>query len=85
MSVKTLASWSAHALSTCSGNPSGHLFKGLAHIGYRERDHSRLEQLVLSCMLQCCLPQSEHKSPVLTLCLFDGSSEGIAGFVMWLD
>jgi hypothetical protein len=23
MSVKTLASWSAHALHTCPGNPSG--------------------------------------------------------------
>ena len=77
-----------------------------------------LEQLVLSCMVQCCLSQSEHRwhlarligsrhivirdslqalprlasiragvvgfdfSPVLTLCLFDGLSEGVAGFLL---
>jgi hypothetical protein len=35
------------------------LFKGLAHIDYQERYHSRPEQLVLSCMLQCCLPRCE--------------------------
>jgi hypothetical protein len=40
MSVKTLASRSTDASSTCPGNPSGlvnvHLFKVLTHIGYRE-------------------------------------------------
>ena len=46
MSVKTLASWSAHARSTRPANPSGlvnvGLFKGLTHIGYgdRDRDHT---------------------------------------------
>ena len=45
MSVKTPASWSAHAWSTRPGYPSGpvgfvnvDLFKG--HIGGRERDHT---------------------------------------------
>ena len=44
MSVKTFASSSSHALSTRPGNPSVRanvdLFKGLAHIGYGERDHT---------------------------------------------
>ena len=46
MSVQTLASWSAHALSTRPGNPSGpanvndDLLKGLTYIGYGERDHT---------------------------------------------
>ena len=57
MSVKTLASWSAHALSTRPGNLSSlvnvDLFKGLAHICYGERDHSRSEQLMLSCSVAC--------------------------------
>jgi hypothetical protein len=59
MSIKTLASWSAHALSKRPGNVwpcvlvNVDLFKGLTH--------SRPEQLVLSCMLQCCLPRSERK------------------------
>ena len=60
MSVKTFASWSAHARCTrlriLSGLVNVDLFKGLAHIGCGERDHSRLEQLVLSCMFQRYLP-----------------------------
>jgi hypothetical protein len=47
MSVKTLASWSAHSRSTRPGNPSGpcglvnvDLFKGFTHIGCGERDHT---------------------------------------------
>ena len=46
MSVKTLASWSAHAWSTRPGRPSGpateclSCFKGLTHIDYGERDHT---------------------------------------------
>ena len=46
MTVKTPASWSAHARSTHPGNPSGpaalyvDLFKGLTHVGYGERDHT---------------------------------------------
>ena len=63
MSVKTLASWSAHARSTRPGNPSGPAalcmltcLKGLTHTGCRECDHGLLEQLVLSCTFQCYLP-----------------------------
>jgi hypothetical protein len=80
-----------------------------------------VEQLVLSCMVQCCLPRSEPRrhlarvtgqlvagfpfvirefaspatsdelragvvvsdlNPVLMLCLFDGSSEGLAGLLI---
>jgi hypothetical protein len=41
---KTLASWSAHALSMRPGNlfdlVNINLFKGLTHIGYGERDHT---------------------------------------------
>ena len=66
MSVKTLASWSVHPRSTRPGNLSGlvnvDLFKGLIHIGCGESDHTVApEQLMLSCMLQCSLPRSEHR------------------------
>ena len=44
MSVKTLASWSAHARSPRPGKPAGlvnvDLFKGLTHIGCGEHDHT---------------------------------------------
>ena len=42
ISGKTLASWSAHALSP--GNPSVNvnLFKGLTHIDYGEHDHTAI-------------------------------------------
>uniref|UniRef100_A0A674CL10 DNA excision repair protein ERCC-6 n=1 Tax=Salmo trutta TaxID=8032 RepID=A0A674CL10_SALTR len=72
MSVKTLASWSAHARSTHPGNPSGpvnvDLFKGLTHVGYGERDQTVFqEQLMLSCVLQCCFSRSEHRSNLARL------------------
>jgi hypothetical protein len=66
MSVKTLDGWSA--LSTRPGNPAAlwprgfvnvDLFKGFVHIGY-PRVLSRTA--VLSCMLRCCLLQSENQS-----------------------
>ena len=58
MSGKTL---SADALITHPGNLSGlvnvNLFKGFAHISYGSaKSHSHPEQLVRSCMVQCCLP-----------------------------
>jgi hypothetical protein len=70
MSVKTLASWSAHAHSTRHGNPSGpaalnvDLSNGLSYIGCGERVHTvvTVRKLVLSCMFQCYLPRSEHRS-----------------------
>ena len=70
MSVKKLVSWSVHTLlSTRPGNPSRpcglvnvDLSKGLAHIGYGGRGHTVVrEQLVLSCVLQCCLHRREHE------------------------
>ena len=123
MSVKTLVSWSAPALSTHPDNPSGpaafvsvDLFKGFVHIGYRERYHTVIQNSWCSraCFSVACLkafsstgrlasgfpftvcnsfqalphPKSIRDgvvgfnlNPVLTLCLFDGSSEGIAGFL----
>ena len=66
MSVKTLDSWSAHALSTRPGNLSGlvnaDLFKGLTHIGYGERDHTVIQNGWCSHALQCYLTRSEHRS-----------------------
>ena len=38
MSVKTLVSWSTHALSTHPVNVD--MFKGLAHISHGERDNT---------------------------------------------
>ena len=64
ISVKTLSSWSAHARSTRSRNPSVpvalnvDLSKGPTHISYRVLSHSHLEQLMLSFMLQFYLLQS---------------------------
>ena len=56
MSVKTLASWSAHAHSTCRGNPSGlvnvDLFKGLTHIGCRDRDHAYFSVICLEASIE---------------------------------
>ena len=90
------------------------LFKGLAHIGYGERDHTVVQNIwcALAWFSVACLHRVTRQlaagfpfvvrnslqafphltsirtgvvgfnlSPVLTLCLFDGSSEGIAGFL----
>ena len=65
MSVKTLTSWSVHAHSTHPGNPSGpvalltSVVESVITQSYR--------QLVLSCMFQCYLPQSEHISSLTRL------------------
>ena len=68
MSVKTLASWSTHVWNT---RPGIRLACGFVNVDLlikvlftsaTESVISLPEQLVLSCMLQCCLPQREHKN-----------------------
>ena len=134
MSMKTFASWSVDALSTCPGKKclarglvNVDLFNGLAHMGYRERYHTVVwnswcshAYFSVACLKASMkgiqliwyahvtgqlasgfpfvvrnsfqtLPHPTsvkagvvgfNLNPVLTLCLFDGSSEGIAGFII---